>query len=88
MTNAIKEDLRDTDQKLDHLINKVGDLSVSVGKIETTQCLMHKDIKENGKEVKKQNSRLRKLENWRSYLAGGLAVLTSVVLVLIKVYFS
>ena len=92
MSDDTREDLRDTDQKLDHLINKVGDLSVSVGKVETELCLMHKDVKENGKEAKKTNNivnnRIRKLENWRSYLAGGLVVLTAILFVVIKIIFS
>jgi len=33
----------------------------------------HRDIFD---EVKRQNGRVRKLENWRSWITGGLAILT------------
>jgi len=35
---------------------------------------MHDDIKEIKKDVKTQNSRVGKLENWKSYVIGGWAV--------------
>ena len=41
---------------------------------------MHTDIVEIKEQTTKTNGRVTKLENWRNYITGGLAVLTLLVI--------
>lgn len=51
-------------------------IMVMLTRIETKQEGMHEDVIETRIDVKKQNGRIRKLENWRYMILGafGLAI--------------
>ena len=82
--NNTRRDLQLTDTKLDHLIDKIGELAVDLAKVGTKQCAIHEDVLETKANVRAINGRVGRLENWRSYLAGGVAVIVIVIGVLVK----
>lgn len=60
---------------------------IRMGKMFEKIDAMHEDIKEIKQRVMEQNGRVKKLELWRAYLLGGMFVVSSLVGIIIKVFF-
>lgn len=52
------------------------ELAVGIEKLLTRQESIHSNIIELKEKVKIQNGRIGKLENWRSYMLGALAIIS------------
>ena len=60
--------------------------SVNLGVISVKLDNMHDDIIELKDRVKVQNGRIGKLENWRSYMLGGLALAVFIITLVVKTH--
>ncbi len=60
---------------------------IRMGKMFEKIDAMHDDIKEIKAKVNEQNGRVKKLELWRAYLLGGMFVVSSLVGIIIKIFF-
>lgn len=82
------EDTQEIVSKLDDVIRataqQVNALAIGHARMEEKQCAMHNDVLETKLNVKTINGRVGRLENWRAYLAGVMAVVLVVVGIIVK----
>ena len=58
-----------------------GDIKERLARIET---ILHRELPDIKDQLKIANGRTRSLENWRNYMLGGMAILTTMITYFIK----